>query len=61
MLWVDLFGIYFGGESDSISAVEVRDSARYWRAFWGAFGVIEEIKSPFGGRGFRWGGGQGLV
>jgi hypothetical protein len=33
LLFVDLFGIYFGRESGSISAVEVGDGAKYWMAF----------------------------
>ena len=34
--WVELFGIYFGVKSGSISAVEVGDGARYWMPFWAA-------------------------
>ena len=33
LLWVDLFEIYSGRESASISAVEVGDGARLWRVF----------------------------
>ena len=33
LLCVEIFEIYFGGESGSISAVEVGDGARYWMAF----------------------------
>jgi hypothetical protein len=36
LLWVDLFGIYFGGESASRLVAEVGDGARYWRVFWAA-------------------------
>ena len=50
MLWVELIGIYFGRKSGSISGVVVGGGARYWRVF-DAFGVLEEIKSPCGGRG----------
>ena len=38
LLWVEIFEVYFGGESGSKSAVEVGDGARYWRlieARWG--------------------------
>ena len=31
LLWVELFGIIFGGEGGSLSAVEVGDGARYWK------------------------------
>ena len=31
LLWVEIFEVYFGGESGSKSAVEVGDGARYWR------------------------------
>ena len=33
LLWVDLFGIYFGGESGSISALEAGGGARYQKCF----------------------------
>ena len=46
MLWVEIFGIYFGGESGSMPAVEVGGGARYWMEFWGLLRLIEEIKSP---------------
>ena len=46
-----IYEIYFGRESVSISAVEVGDGARYWGSFLGCLRVIEEIKSPCGGRG----------
>ena len=54
MLWVEIFGIYFGGESGSMPAVEVGGGARYWMEFWGWLRLIEEIKSPCGCRGFVW-------
>ena len=46
LLWVNLFGIYFGGESALRMAVEVGDGARYWRVFGALLGLIEEIKAP---------------
>jgi hypothetical protein len=35
LLWVELFGIYFGRKSGSMSGVVVGDGARYWRAILG--------------------------
>jgi hypothetical protein len=43
---VEIFEIYFGVKSGSKSAVEMGDSARYWKVLLGALGVIEELKSP---------------
>ena len=52
MLWVDLFGIYIGGESGSISALEAGGGARYRKYFLGTLGVIKELKSPCDHRGY---------
>ena len=46
MLCVDLFGIYFSGESGSISAVDVGDGTRYWRLIGAGFEYGETIKAP---------------
>ena len=54
MLWVDLFELVWGWECGSISAVEVGDGARYWRHIEAGVEYGETIKSPCGGRGFRW-------
>jgi hypothetical protein len=54
LLWVGIFGFDLGVKSGSRLAVEGRDGARYWKCFevlLGALGVIEEMKSPCGGRG----------
>ena len=48
---MELFGNYLGRKSGSRLSVEVRDGARYRKYFLGTLAVIEEIKSPCGGRG----------
>ena len=44
--------IFLGRENGSELAAEAGDGARYLEAFWGGLRVIEEIKSPCGGRGW---------
>jgi hypothetical protein len=52
LLWAEISKADFGRKSGSRLAVEVGDGARHWMAFEGYLSVIEEIKSPCGGRGF---------
>ena len=41
LLWVEIFEADFGGESSSMSAVEVVDGARYWMAFWALWELLK--------------------
>ena len=55
LLRVELFLIYFGEKSGSMSAVEVRDYVRYWVALWVLWVSLKSKQAPvvagaFGGK-----------
>ena len=52
MLWVEISDIYCGRESASISALVVDEWRQVIEVLLGALGLIEELKSPCGYRGF---------
>ena len=50
LLGVEIFGVYLGGKSGLIFAVEAGDGARKRTVVVRCFGLIEEMKCPCGSK-----------